>query len=210
MKSFLHIGPLRGKGQGLVTVIFVFLVLKLLLMGYVVWEKRMTSGFSFPEEAVAQEESAEEPLQEPVPVEGGQEQISLSLLDKKSRELESRENKLKQEEERLRQLKADIEHILDSLVQREAGIDKSLKELITLRETLEEQELKKLAQVFESTPPEQAGPMFDKFDVKLAAKILFRMKGRFAGKIWGYVDPEQAVRISEELSAMSRPGVMPN
>ena len=63
-------------------------------------------------------------------------------------------------------------------------------------------ELKKLAQVFEATPPEQAGPMFDKLDVRLAAKILFRMKGRYAGKIWGYVDPDQAVAISNELSTM--------
>jgi flagellar motility protein MotE (MotC chaperone) len=177
-------------------------------MGYVVFEERIFARFSFLDQAVAQEKPMEEPMEEameaPGPAEGEQELISLSLLDKKSRELESRERKLKQEEERLNQLKTDIENILEGLTQREAGIDKSIKELITLRETLEEQELKKLAQVFESTPPEQAGPMFDKFDVRLAAKILFRMKGRYAGKIWGFVDPDQAVRISEELSTMKK------
>jgi flagellar motility protein MotE (MotC chaperone) len=179
-------------------------MLKLVLMGYVVFEKKMFARFSFLEQAVAQEEPVEEVLEAPGPVDGEKELMSLSLLDKKSKELESRERKLKQEEERLNQLKADIENILESLAQREAGIDKSIKELITLRETLEEQELKKLAQVFESTPPEQAGPIFDKFDVKLAAKILFRMKGRYSGKIWGFVDPDQAVRISEELSTMKQ------
>jgi flagellar motility protein MotE (MotC chaperone) len=188
-----------------VAVILLFLVLKLVLMGYVAFEERIFARFSFLDQAVAQEEPMEEVMEAPGPAaDGEQELISLSLLDKKSKELESRERKLKQEEDRLNQLKAEIENILESLTQREAGIDKSIKELITLRETLEEQELKKLAQVFESTPPEQAGPMFDKFDVRLAAKILFRMKGRYAGKIWGFVDPDQAVRISEELSTMKK------
>ena len=212
MKRFHHLKNRRVARQGLVVVILFFLVLKLILMGYVVFEERLFARLSFLDQAVAQEEPMEEPVEEVMeealetsgPEEGEQELISLSLLDKKSKALESRERQLKQEEERLNQLKADIENILDSLTQREAGIDKSIKELVTLRETLEEQELKKLAQVFESTPPEQAGPMFDKFDVKLAAKILFRMKGRYAGKIWGFVDPDQAVRISEELSTMKK------
>jgi len=208
MRRFLYFKNQRTAGKGLVVVILFFLVLKLVLMGYVVFEEKIFARFSFLEQAVAQEEPMEEPMEEameaPGPADGEQELISLSLLDKKSKALESRERQLKQEEDRLNQLKADIENILESLTQREAGIDKSIKELINLRETLEEQELKKLAQVFESTPPEQAGPMFDKFDVKLAAKILFRMKGRYAGKIWGFVDPDQAVRISEELSTMKK------
>ena len=205
MKRLLHFRNRRGARQGLVAVILFFLVLKLVLMGYVVFEERIFARFSFLDQAVAQEEPMEEVMEAPDPVaDGEREPISLSLLDKKSKELERRERKLKQEEDRLNQLKTEIENILEGLTEREAGIDKSIKELITLRETLEEQELKKLAQVFESTPPEQAGPMFDKFDVKLAAKILFRMKGRYAGKIWGFVDPDQAVRISEELSTMKK------
>jgi len=205
MRRLLHLRNRKGARQGLVAVILFFLVLKLVLMGYVVFEERIFARFSFLDQAVAQEAPMEEVMEPPDPVaDGEQELISLSLLDKKSKALESRERKLKQEEERLQQLKSEIENILESLTQREAGIDKSIKELITLRETLEEQELKKLAQVFESTPPEQAGPMFDKFDVRLAAKILFRMKGRYAGKIWGFVDPDQAVRISEELSTMKK------
>ena len=205
MRRFPFIRNRKGARKGLVAVILLFLVLKVVLMGYVTFEERIFARFSFLDQGVAQEEPVEEVMETPDPAgDGEQELISLSLLDKKSRELESRERKLQQEEERLNQLKAEIENILESLTEREAGIDKSIKELITLRETLEEQELKKLAQVFESTPPEQAGPMFDKFDVRLAAKILFRMKGRYAGKIWGFVDPDQAVRISEELSTMKK------
>ena len=199
--SFWNGGMLR---KGLVVLIFFFLVLNLGFVGYyAVSGKDGLVAASIPAQAIAQEE---EPMEEMVvargPVDGEMEPESLSLLNKKRKELDQREKALKQEEERLNQLKTDIASTLEGLTEREAGIDKRIKDLITLKETMEEAELKKLAQVFEATPPEQAGPMFDKLDVRLAAKILFRMKGRYAGKIWGYVDPDQAVRISNELSTM--------
>ena len=200
--SFWNGGMLR---KGLVVLIFFSLLLKVgfIAYWYVASGKDGFVAVSIPTQAIAQEE---EPLEEAVvaraPVEGELEQESLSLLNKKRQELDQRAKQLEQEEERLNQLKSDITNTLESLTEREARIDKRIKDLITLKEALEEEELKKLAQVFEATPPEQAGPMFDKLDVRLAAKILFRMKGRYAGKIWGYVDPDQAVKISNELSTM--------
>jgi len=199
--SFWNGGMLR---KGLVVLVFFFLVINLGFVGYyAVSGKDGLVVASIPAQAIAQEE---EPLEEMVvargPVDGELQPESLSLLNKKRKELDQREKALKQEEDRLNQLKTDIASTLEGLTEREAGIDKRIKDLITLKETMEEAELKKLAQVFEATPPEQAGPMFDKLDVRLAAKILFRMKGRYAGKIWGYVDPDQAVRISNELSTM--------
>ncbi len=191
-------------GKGLVVLILFLLVLKLGFLGYL-YATSGKGGFvttSFLTQAIAQEEVPEEMVVARGTVDSDLEQESLSLLNKKRKELDDREEQLKQEEDRLNQLKTDINNILAGLTEKEAGIDKRIKDLITLKETLEEAELKKLAQVFEATPPEQAGPMFDKLDVRLAAKILFRMKGRYAGKIWGYVDPDQAVAISNELSTM--------
>jgi flagellar motility protein MotE (MotC chaperone) len=190
--------------KSLIVLILFLLVLKLGFLGYL-YAASGKSGFattSFLAQAIAQEEVPEEMVVARGTVDSDLEQESLSLLNKKRKELDLREEQLKQEEDRLNQLRTDINNILEGLTEKEAGIDKRIKDLITLKETLEEAELKKLAQVFESTPPEQAGPMFDKLDVRLAAKILFRMKGRYAGKIWGYVDPDQAVAISNELSTM--------
>ena len=201
VQSVRRPGPAR---KSLVVLIIFLLVLKLGFLGYL-YAASEKGGFvttSFLTQAIAQEEVPEEMVVARGAVDSDLEQESLSLLNKKRKELDLREEQLKKEEDRLNQLKSDINNILEGLTEKEAGIDKRIKDLITLKETLEEAELKKLAQVFESTPPEQAGPMFDKLDVRLAAKILFRMKGRYAGKIWGYVDPDQAVAISNELSTM--------
>ena len=201
-QSFRSSGTAR---KGLATLILFVLVLKLGFLGYLyASSKKGRVTTSFLTQAIAQEEIPEEMVVAHSALDGEQDLESLSLLNKRRKELDQREEKLKQEEERLNQLKSEIYKSLEGLTEKEVGIDKRIKDLVTLKENLEEAELKKLAQVFEATPPEQAGPMFDKLDVKLAAKILFRMKGRYAGKIWGYVDPDQAVAIRNELSTMEK------
>jgi len=197
----LHKRPALTKK--IVVLMLFFAVLKLFLVCYFLNGSGCLYNITVPDQAVAQEEPVEEtPAAVIEPESDPAEHTSLSLLGKKKEELERREEMLRQEEEHLNQLKSEIEKNLEGLALKEQGIDQRIKEMASLRESLEEEELKKLAQVFESTPPEQAGPMFDKLDVKLAAKILFRMKGRYAGKIWGYVNPDQAVLISRELSNM--------
>lgn len=186
-----------------IVVLMLFLVvLKLSLVCYFLQDSGNLFAITAPDPAVAQEEQAEEIPPAVEPQSAPTELVPLSLLGKKQEELKQREAMLRQEEEHLNQLKAEIEKSLEGLTLKEQGIDKQMKQMASLRQTLEDEELKKLAKVFESTPPEQAGPMFDKLDVQLAAKILFRMNGRYAGKIWGYVNPDQAVLISRELSAM--------
>ncbi len=183
----------------IVIPVLFFLLLKLSLAGYFLAKSGGISSFTFLDQAVAQEEVVEVKGGETDDSISGEEDFeSLTLLEKKRKELEKKEEALKQEEERLNQLKTDIEERLAKLAQAE----KKIEQLITLKESEEAKDLTKLAKVFEATPPEQAGPMFNKLDVDIAAKILVRMKGRNAGKIWGFVDPDQAVRISNELAKL--------
>lgn len=192
-------------------VIFMvcFLLCKLSLVGYFVAKSGRFSCEPFLTQAVAQEKEVETEGVEIGEVEIGEvettrgvsaeeEMSSLTLLEKKRKELKSKEEELTQKEERLHLLKTEIEERLEELAQ----MEKKIEQLITLKETEEAKDLTKLAKVFEATPPEQAGPMFNKLDVEIAAKILVRMKGRNAGKIWGFVNPDQAVRISEELAKL--------
>ena len=120
------------------------------------------------------------------------------VLDVKAKELKFREEQINQEEANLRALKKDIEAKIQQLKALEAKVSKLLKE----RDEREEKRLVQLARVFESTPPEQAGSLLSKLDVKTAAEILYRMNGRKAGKIWGYVNADRAVKISEELTKL--------
>jgi flagellar motility protein MotE (MotC chaperone) len=183
----------------IVIPVLFFLLLKLFLAGYFLAKSGRISSFTFLDQAVAQEKAVEVKDGETGDSISGEEGFEpLTLLEKKRKELEKKEGELKEEEERLNQLKTDIEERLEKLAQAE----KKIEQLITLKESKEDKELTKLAKVFEATPPEQAGPMFNKLDVDIAAKILVRMKGRNAGKIWGFVDPDQAVRISNELARL--------
>ena len=58
----------------------------------------------------------------------------------------------------------------------------------------------RLAKVFESTPPENAGPLLEKLDTEIAAQILLRMNGKKAGAVWGYVKPDKALKIIKHMS----------
>jgi len=119
-------------------------------------------------------------------------------LRRREESLNKREEHVHQEEARIRKIQLEIEEKLEAL----AHLQTSLQELIQEKKSLENEILKKLAKVYESTPPEQAGPMLSSLDVKLAAQILIRMDGRKAGKIWGYVSPERASQISSEIAQL--------
>ncbi len=188
--------------QKTMALLFLFcLLFKSTLAGYYLVKSGNLSHFTILTQAVAQEaimESTAEGTAEEIgdPVSDEKDFEALSLLQQKEIEIEKKAAALKEEEERLHQLKRDIEERLAEL----AKAEKKIEQLIPITEIEEDKELTKLAKVFEATPPEQAGPMFNSLDVALAAKILVRMKGRNAGKIWGYVNPEQAVKISKELA----------
>lgn len=120
------------------------------------------------------------------------------VLRGREEELRRREEEVRQGEARLRKVEREIEKKLETLTE----IQFFLQELIQEKKSLDDAILKKLAKVYESTPPEQAGPMLSRLDVRLAAQILIRMDGRKAGKIWGFVSPERASQISSEITRL--------
>jgi len=111
-------------------------------------------------------------------------------------EIKRKNEALKIQEKNLKDLKYQIEERIEQLVK----IEKNISALIAQKEQVENEKMKKLAKVFEATPPEQAGVLMSKLDVDIAAKLLINMQGRKAGKIWGFVDPDSAVLISNRLS----------
>lgn len=121
--------------------------------------------------------------------------------DIKSREKEMKRKKdtLEIQEQNLEKLKNQIEERIEQLVR----IEKNISALISQKEQVESEKMKRLAKVFEATPPEQAGILMSKLDVDIASKLLINMNGRKAGKIWGFVNPDRAVLISNRLSEIS-------
>lgn len=122
-------------------------------------------------------------------------------LRAKQRALNEREDMLDKKEDRLRALEKHIESRMKKLDELESRI----VELIEQKKAVENEKVRKLAKVFEATPPEQAGPLLSELDVDIAAQLILQMQGRKAGRIWGYVTPRKAVKISEELARI-KPG----
>lgn len=120
------------------------------------------------------------------------------IIELKEREkaLDLREKELDAKRENLGSVRKDIEKRLEELKIVKAGIEKKVDE----QKAVNEANITKLAKVYESTPPEQAGPMLSGLDAEISAQIVLKMNNMKAGKIWGFVDPEKAVLISKELT----------
>ncbi|MBW2123642.1 MAG: hypothetical protein JRH07_17630 [Deltaproteobacteria bacterium] len=191
-------------------VLVVFFVLVKVLVVLVLWASLdIPTPTAPPNPAYAKEgeqqggeESVGSPEHEVPPGPGDSKDLLVSIkkereaLRRREEALAKREERVRQEEARLRKVEQEIEKKLETLTQ----IRLSLQELIQEKKGLDDDILKKLAKVYESTPPEQAGPMLSRLDVRLAAQILIRMDGRKAGKIWGFVSPERASQISSEIT----------
>ena len=122
-------------------------------------------------------------------------------LQKRDEALRIKEKELGMEEERIEYLKGELSKRITEL----SELKTRIAGLIEQKQTVENEKMRKLAKVFEETPPEQAGPLLSKLDVDIAAQLILKMTGRKAGRIWGYVDPDQAVNISKELARL-QPG----
>lgn len=125
----------------------------------------------------------------------GLEQIAQEL-EKERLKLMEKEDLLSQREGRLLALQKEIEGKIAGMQALRNEMEKSVKQA----DEREEQKLNKLVKVYEGAPPEEAGRLLSMLDTDLAAKILFRMNDFKAGKLWAFVKPEKAVKISEKLT----------
>ena len=124
----------------------------------------------------------------------------ISSLLKKQKQLNDREIFLKSEERRLNSLKDEILSKftkLNALQEKLSGIFEQIKDI-------HDERYKKLAKVYESTPPAQASAMLEKLDKKTAAAIIMNMRTKNAGAICGYIDPEKGIEITKEITSIDR------
>jgi len=115
---------------------------------------------------------------------------------KKEEEFDKKNREIEEKRENLQSVKKEIEKKLLELEAVKAEIQKGLDK----KREVNDANITKLAKVYESTPPEQAGPILSQIDVEIAAQILLKMNNMKAGKIWGFMDSKKAVSISKELA----------
>lgn len=125
----------------------------------------------------------------------------LASLQKRQKELDMRESSLKAEEQKILALKKEIMEKIDALKSLETQISSKLD----TDRTNDTKRLKELAKVYEATPPQKAAAMLEKLEVRTAAGITINMKRERAGLIWGYLTPQKAVAITNEITRTARP-----
>ena len=120
----------------------------------------------------------------------------LYSIQKRQVELNQKEEALKTDERRLVILKKEISDKIEILRQ----VESKLNAALDAEKNAEGKRLKELAKVYESMPPAKAGAMLAKLDLKTAAGITINMKRDRAGAIWGHLDPQKAVEITNEIT----------
>ena len=94
-----------------------------------------------------------------------------ALLEKRKKELDSRQESLRLEEQKLSVLKKEIQDKIDQL----GIIEKRLEVKLDAEKSADAKRFKDLAKIYESAAPAKAGAMLEKLDKKSAAGITMKM-----------------------------------
>lgn len=122
-------------------------------------------------------------------------QVQRSLAEREAK-LREREKALDEQEQRLSAIKQEIIQSLELMKALQREIEEKGRKL----DEQQEKRIKELSKIFESAPPEKAGSIIAQTDLLTAAEIIMRIDKRKAGRIWGYVDPKLAAKITQHIA----------
>ena len=106
------------------------------------------------------------------------------------------------EEKRIAKKRAELLTIQDDINRKIATLTKIRDEIRAERankKAEEDQQFKHLIKVYSAMKPQNAAELIEKLDIKLAIKLLSKMKGDDVGKILSFVKIDKAAKISEGL-----------
>ena len=96
------------------------------------------------------------------------------IIEQKRQELTAKENRLKNEEERIKKIEKEVEGKVQKLTQLLAQIEEALKKLGEVRS----ERLEHLVKTFEAMPPEEAAVRLAALEKTLAVQIIFKMNSK--------------------------------
>ena len=106
------------------------------------------------------------------------------------------------EEKRIAKKKVELLAIQDDINKKIATLTKIRNEIRAEQDKKtaeEERQFKHLIKVYSAMKPQNAADLIETLDIKLAIKLLSKMKGDDVGKILSFVKIEKAAKISEGL-----------
>lgn len=124
----------------------------------------------------------------------------LALLQKREKALDARETAIKAEEQKVVALKQELLGKIDTFT----ALKAQLGDRLDAEKGQEEKRVKELAKVYDAAPPQKVAAMLEKLNVRTAAGITIHMKRERAGLAWGFLNPQKAVEITNEITRATR------
>jgi flagellar motility protein MotE (MotC chaperone) len=134
----------------------------------------------------------------------------LEMLDQRKRDLDRREEVLRQNEERLMIVRSQVEELLEQNEALEKRIQsaRAKEERPAAQTTLDkdrvvQEQRSQLAKIFESMPSEDAAARLERMPDRKAIEILRMVKSKTAGAILSQVKADRAAKLTEQLLAQT-------
>ena len=124
----------------------------------------------------------------------------LAILQKREKALDARETAIKAEEQKVVALKQELLGKIDTF----KALKAQLGDRLDAEKGQEEKRTKELAKVYDAAPPQKVAAMLEKLNVRTAAGITIHMKRERAGLAWGFLNPQKAVEITNEITRATR------
>ena len=122
-------------------------------------------------------------------------------VSKEMAQIREKKEKLAQKEKNLKSLEKEVNQKLERLKELQANLQKMLDEANVMKN----KKIKHLVDVYSNMKPKQAAQVLETLNQDIAVKILAGMRGRTAGEILSYVQADKAAQLSEELTRLQVP-----
>ncbi|RJQ22419.1 MAG: hypothetical protein C4560_02525 [Nitrospiraceae bacterium] len=119
-------------------------------------------------------------------------------IEKQKVELAKKEEVIKQETERLKVIKKEVEDEIARYTNLLQQIEKSLQQV----EDAGNKRLRHVAKAYEAMPPEDAATRIAGLDNETAVQILLKMESKKAGLVMGMMDTKKATFLTKELARL--------
>ncbi|WP_157753699.1 MotE family protein [Ghiorsea bivora] len=125
-----------------------------------------------------------------------QDTSNLLALREQKKALSEREKALEEREAVVQEAEQRAQDKITELLQLEARIQTMLAE----EQSIKDKKIKRLTAVYEGMKADRAAPVIAQMDLSIVVKIFSRMSEKQVGKILSFLNPKQAVVISQALT----------
>jgi len=120
----------------------------------------------------------------------------LRSIEQQRLKLEAREKELQERAQKLEKLQKLVNEKMAALAQ----MRQEFEAQVAAEEARQNKRMKHLVDLYSNMKPKAAAAVIEKMNEEIAVEIFRLMRGREAGKILAYVNPDKASRISQMLS----------